>query len=200
MRKLFCYLFLLFAATATFTACSEDDGEVDEYANWAQRNTQYWDSLYAATQQKIAAGDSTWKIVLNWSLQNQTNASESGGVSYGNTQYIIVHELNRGTGSGHPMLTDSVRVFYQGRLIPSASYSKGYIFDGTWDGEYNAASNHQATFIVNGVVDGFITALLNMNVGDRWQVFVPQNLGYAPILRLPLPCSHIVHSSSISHF
>ena len=34
------------------------------------------------------------------------------------------------------------------------------------------------TFAVSGVVKGFATALQNMHIGDRWQVYIPHQLAY----------------------
>jgi peptidylprolyl isomerase/FKBP-type peptidyl-prolyl cis-trans isomerase FklB len=31
---------------------------------------------------------------------------------------------------------------------------------------------------VNGVVDGFSTALQHMQVGDKWEIWIPWKLGY----------------------
>jgi peptidylprolyl isomerase/FKBP-type peptidyl-prolyl cis-trans isomerase FklB len=33
-------------------------------------------------------------------------------------------------------------------------------------------------FTVSGVVDGFSTALQHMQVGDKWEVWIPARLGY----------------------
>ncbi len=178
MRKSIIILIAALTAALTFTSCSENNDEVEEFPNWEQANKTYWDNLYTATQQKIAAGDSTWKILINWSLENQTPTRSEQSKQYDNTNYIIVHVINKGTGSGCPMYTDSARVFYEGRLIPSTTYTSGYVFDATWTGPYNAASNRQATLAVNGVVDGFATALMHMHIGDRWVVYMPQTLGY----------------------
>jgi FKBP-type peptidyl-prolyl cis-trans isomerase FklB len=29
-----------------------------------------------------------------------------------------------------------------------------------------------------GTIDGITTALMNMHIGDRWRVYIPQELGY----------------------
>lgn len=64
-----------------WTSCSEETDTVEEFPNWQARNTAYWDSLYTNTQAKIAAGDTSWKIIKNWSLQDS--------IASPNTDYIM---------------------------------------------------------------------------------------------------------------
>ena len=91
----------------------------------------------------------------------------------------MVRVVKNGSGSGCPLYTDSVLADYQGRLIPSATYRDGYVFDQSWYGdEYAQASARPAHLSVSGVVDGFTTALQNMHIGDNWVVYIPYQLGY----------------------
>ncbi len=39
-------------------------------------------------------------------------------------------------------------------------------------------NNIPRTFSVNGVIDGFSTALQHMKEGDIWEIWVPWELGY----------------------
>ena len=86
MRKSIIILIAALTAALTFTSCSENNDEVEEFPNWEQANKTYWDNLYTATQQKIAAGDSTWKILINWSLENQTPTRSEQSKQYDNTK------------------------------------------------------------------------------------------------------------------
>jgi FKBP-type peptidyl-prolyl cis-trans isomerase FklB len=45
------------------------------------------------------------------------------------SEYIYVKVMESGEAGDSPMFTDSVRVSYQGRLIPSATYKDGMVFD-----------------------------------------------------------------------
>ena len=157
---------ILFAAL-TLQACSDDE---DDLPSWQETNESYFSSLYTTTQQKISSGDTSWKIIKSYAKEQTTQ-----GVA---ADHIIVHVLETGSGTEPPVTSDTVRVDYQGRLIPTASNSTGYIFDQSWAGEYNLQTNFPAKFAVNAVVDGFATALQKMHVGDRWIVYVPQELGY----------------------
>lgn len=154
-----------------FSSCSEDDNTIEEFPNWQETNANYWNSLYSTTQQKVSSGDASWKIIKNFSIEDTLNTGK-------NTDYIIVNVLKKGTGSGCPIYTDSVRVRYTGRLLPSASYSEGYIFDTTNPNGIDDSQAAVADFVVSDVVDGFSTALQHMHIGDKWEVYIPWTLGY----------------------
>lgn len=73
--------------------------------------------------------------------------------------------LQRGSGE-RPGAEDSVRVHYQGRL------RDGTVFDSS------IQRGHPAEFALNGVIPGFREAIAMMQVGDRWEVYIPSALGY----------------------
>ena len=73
-----------------FTSCTEKDNTVEEFADWQSKNETYWNKLYTATQQKIKSGDTSWKIILNYSYQNQKQTSGSA-LTYSPEDYIIAH-------------------------------------------------------------------------------------------------------------
>ncbi len=74
--------------------------------------------------------------------------------------------LVKGTGA-IPKPEDNVSVNYEGRLID------GTVFDSSYQ------RNRPATFPVNQVIKGWVEALTLMPVGSKWEVYVPQELGYA---------------------
>lgn len=164
------------------SSCSEDDNTVDEYANWQARNEKAFADTLAYARQQIANGSDEWKVILKWSLQNQTPNKDANGntvsLTYKDVDYIVVHVLDKGKGSGCPMYTDSVKVSYRGRMLGTDTYPAGYVFDKTFDGTYDKTTAQVATYAVNGLVDGFTTALLNMHIGDRWMVYMPYQLAY----------------------
>ena len=77
-------------------------------------------------------------------------------------QYRVI---TAGTGE-IPDYDDSVVVHYNGYLID------GYKFDSSYD------RGQPATFGVKGVIVGWQEVLQKMPVGSKWEVFIPQNLGY----------------------
>ena len=121
----------LMLSAGLLTSCTEDNNEVEEFADWKAVNDKYWTNLYNETKQKIANGDTSWKIILNYSYQNQVHNAD-GTQTYAPEKHIIVHELEKGKGAGVPLFTDSVHVHYQGRLLPSTTYTSGLIFDSSW--------------------------------------------------------------------
>ena len=187
------YLFLLVMAVFALSSCSETDDESNiEFADWQAENDQALADTLAYARQQIANGSKEWKVILNWSLQNQTPDTGADGnltnLTYGDTDYIVVHVLNEGTGTATPQYTDSIKMSYRGRLLPSPSYADGYVFDQTYTGSYDKATALPTSAAVNsGWIDGFTTALLNMHVGDRWMVFIPQNLAYGSTEKTGIP-------------
>lgn len=175
-------------STGLFTSCTENDDTVEEYANWQSKNETYWDNLYTTTQQKIKGGDTSWKIILNYTFQNQKQTTGSA-LTYRPENYIIAHVEQSGTGSTSPLYSDSVSMHYMGRLIPSTTYTSGLIFDKSWSSnQFNAATSRPVhsyiglTYDAEGkptsLVDGFTTALMSMHRGDHWTVYIPYQLGY----------------------
>ena len=77
-------------------------------------------------------------------------------------QYIVI---NQGSGE-KPKATDTVDVHYEGSLID------GTVFDSS------IKRGEPATFPVNGVIQGWQEALQLMEVGTKWQVFIPSELAY----------------------
>lgn len=188
------YLFFLLMTALVLSSCGEtdDDASQVEFANWQERNEKAFADTLAYAKKQIDAGSKEWKVFLNWSLENQTgNKDQNGNVlkpSYNDDDYIVVHVLDEGTGTETPLYTDSIKMSYRGRLIPSASYKEGYVFDQTFEGNYSSATALPTSATVNsGWIDGFTTALQNMHVGDRWQVFIPSNLGYGSEVTSGIP-------------
>lgn len=75
--------------------------------------------------------------------------------------------LKNGTGV-KPTVDQTVEVIYEGKTID------GHIFDAT--------SRHPGqktdSFRCNQVIKGWTEALTNMPVGSKWEIYIPQNLGY----------------------
>lgn len=77
-------------------------------------------------------------------------------------QYKI---LTKGTGEV-PQATSKVKVNYEGKLID------GTVFDSSYK------RNQPATFGCNQVIKGWTEALTMMPVGSKWEIYIPQELGY----------------------
>ena len=160
------YFFVLVALV--FSACSESASDDDEYANWQVRNEQYLAAVVNDSLKKAG-----WQRIKNYSLNPDTEGKT--------TEYIYVKVIESGDPSGdQPAFTDSARVAYQGRLIPSKTYPEGKVFDGTVFGTYNNKTNANAKFLISNssMISGFSTALQHMRRGDHWRVYIPTELAY----------------------
>lgn len=156
-----------FVLMSVFASCSEEDNTVEEFPDWRNRNETYFSDIWNTAKLN---SDGSWKTFLSYALEDTIPTTSD--------DYIAVKVLREGTGSGCPMFTDSVKVNYRGRLIPSTSYPDGYVFDQTYIGEYNPDTAYPSTMYVGGFVDGFATALQHMHIGDYWRVYIPYTLGY----------------------
>lgn len=160
-------LLLALFSPLMLTSCSEDENTVEEFPDWQNRNESYFSTIYERARSNT---DGSWRLIRNYALEDTIPAAYD--------DYIAVEVLEKGTGSGCPMYTDSVLVNYRGRLIPSTSYAEGYVFDQSYEGEYNPATAMPAQLYVGGMIDGFATALQYMHIGDHWRVYIPYRLGY----------------------
>ena len=195
------HLVVLLLVALGMTSCSETESTStssekypNDFLNWQARNDTYFESVYDKAQTAINNGDRTWYIIK--SLSRSVSASSN------KTDYIVVHVLSQANGRDStywhsenakvyseqtPMGTDTVQVHYRGNLMPTDNYPLGKQFDTSWYGEYNLARMRTAKLSVNGVIDGFATALQYMHVKDRWEVYIPYNLGYGSTASTSIP-------------
>ena len=166
MKDIRILLLLTMSVLFGLTSCEESD-EAGEFDNWQQRNTQFIDSI-AAVARANAYDD--WKVFLAQGLDTAK--------VWGNEYYVYCRVVEEGSGTAHPLYTDNVVINYSGRLIPSATYKDGYIFDSSYSGELNPAFNVPVTMPLAGTVEGFCTAVQQMTDGDIWEVYIPYQLGY----------------------
>ena len=77
---------------------------------------------------------------------------------------VMYRVISKGNGP-KPSPKSFVTVHYSGKLI------NGKVFDQTQKGR-------PATFRLNELITGWITALREMPAGSRWEIVIPYNLGY----------------------
>ena len=90
--------------------------------------------------------------------------------------YVYCKVLESGDGIS-PFYTDTVSANYRGQLIPLLEGTV-VTFDQSYKGELNKDVAIPRSFAMNGVIPGWTTALQHMREGDRWQVYIPSELGY----------------------
>lgn len=79
-------------------------------------------------------------------------------------QYKIILE-----GKGDkPLATDTVETHYEGRTLD------GKVFDSSY------RRGTTTTFPLNAVIKGWTEALQLMNVGSKWELYIPSDLAYGP--------------------
>lgn len=144
-------------------SCEEDDDDDEdtsaEYENWQQRNDEMLE-LWAADPE----------------LQKYKNYALNESATAGNSDCIYVKVLEKGKGTETPMLTDTVRIAFRGRLIPTKTYPEGYVFDQSYLNDFSWKTAYPKTDC--GWITGLQSALLQMHVGDRWLIYIPYNLAY----------------------
>lgn len=155
-------------------SCSEEDDTQVEFANWPATNDAYFDRLSDSVKNIMAANPSQteWKRIKAWSLNDSVEGK--------NADYILVRviEASQSADQTTPLYTDTAKVHYVGKYIPSPSYSTGYVFDRSFNEPFDADVSVPTEFVVSGVVSGFTTALLHMHRGDHWEVYIPYQLAY----------------------
>ena len=159
---------VLFLLPLAITSCKEDDGLVNPYGDWKNRNQHYIDSIADVAY----ANPDEWKIIHTYQFPEPTDPSASKYVK----DYVFCKVLETGDGIS-PFYTDSVSANYRGQLIPLLEGTV-VTFDQSYKGELNKDVAIPRSFALNGVIPGWTTALQHMREGDRWQVYIPSNLGY----------------------
>lgn len=125
--------------------------KIEECSNMAQQHVQQYSRRKGERVRKESSA------FLEKNKLDPTVKSTASGL-----QYKI---LNTGAGAS-PLATDRVTVHYTGKLID------GTIFDSS------VQRGQPATFSVGGVIKGWTEALQLMHEGDKWMLFIPQELGY----------------------
>lgn len=172
-------IIILFIGLLGMASCSETDNGNEEYANWQSRNIEYFNSMYDKAVDSIMAGNPNWKILKKYTF-NETVTKPEDYRNEVKTEYIVAHVLKGASADAPtPLYNDTVRIHYSGRLMPTVQHPKGFQFDASWLGDFNEATARPKDMALNSsLVTGFTTALLNMSVGDHWEVFIPQQLAY----------------------
>lgn len=168
------------------TACEDNADDVDnsEFTyQWAERNAAYFtermnEAAGAIAQARAEYGDA-WADHCDWRIY-RSYAKLPGGPA---TDSICVHITERGTGTATPLYTDSVRVNFTARLIPTTSYPEGKVvsYSGIYPTDeyvFNPDFSQPVSFAVSNLVEGYTTALLYMHVGDRCTVYMGQEMAY----------------------
>lgn len=169
-KSIFGFIGLLFSVSLAISSCEETDGTVDLYEDWKVRNERFIDSIASVASANQGDEVGQWKIIHTYKYPQQ-------GITMGDVdEYVYCKVLEVGEGET-PLYTDSVTAHYRGRLIP-LSNGQEVIFDQSYQGELDKDVAVPSQFTVSGVIEGWTTALQEMQEGDRWMVYIPQQMGY----------------------
>ncbi len=128
-------------------------------------------SFMAAVQQK--AQEKAQTAIKAASAENtkkgqaflDANKKQDGvKVTASGLQYIVI---TKGEGA-KPKATDKVKVHYRGTLINGKEFDSSY------------KRNQPAEFVLNQVIKGWTEGLQLMNVGSKYEFYIPSGLAYGP--------------------
>lgn len=152
-------------------SCSEDTPVADPYANWEARNAAYIDSV-ANVAANPPVGE-TWHRYVNYKIPNDGMGTD---LTLTNSDYVYVKDLTESDVElgETPFATDTVNVHYRGWFI------NGEVFDQSYSGDWNVMVHEPRQFVVGeqGIRTGWTTALLHMQEGEHWEVYIPYTMGY----------------------
>jgi len=120
--------------------------------------------VYMQATQMVSAERSRLFKVKNADFITENAKKEGIITTDSGLQYKVTHSAE--SGSAKPTLDDTVTVHYTGKLISDT------VFDSSVE------RGEPATFAVKKVIDGWTEALQLMHIGDKFQLFIPQELGY----------------------
>lgn len=163
---------LLFVTSLSIVSCSESDGAEDPYANWEERNQKYIDSIAQLARKNEGNEPGQWKVIRSYKLGDPVLGEEVNV-----NQYVYCKIIDNDGVGQKPLFKDSVDVNYRGELIPLLN-GKTVVFDQSYTGNLDPEMATPSGFRVNQVITGWTTALQQMRVGDRWEVYIPYDLAY----------------------
>ncbi len=79
---------------------------------------------------------------------------------------VLYRVIQSGEGKVSPTMSDVVSIHYRGALIDGSE------FDSTLN------SSYPEVFRVRELIEGMQIALQRMVVGDKWEIFIPYDVGY----------------------
>lgn len=121
-------------------------------------NVLFEDAIERATKRENEATMRAGKEFLEANKTKEGVVTTASGLQY--------KVLTEGAGT-IPTATDDVTVKYEGRFID------GTVFDSSYK-----RKGETAKFGVGQVIQGWTEALTMMPVGSKWEVYIPQELGY----------------------
>ena len=112
--------------------------------------------------------DEVWKTQNEEAFQAIAKDSTYERLDSQSNAGYIMYKVLESKGSTQPIYyTSEIQLYYKGSLIDGTVFDQRLFEDG---------EPYEAT--VKSFVDGFTTALQHMHPGDRWEIWIPWQLGY----------------------
>ena len=185
--KRFLTISVLLAVTLISAFSCGETKEFDDHANWQERNVKFIDSIAIKCDLNSQAYTSVDEIHVG-QLFRLLSFKLNPDNTHGNGSYVYCQILTKGDGTVSPQYTDSVRVNYRARLIPTDYYPEGQVIDQSFQTQsIDPSVNIPSSFQVSGLIDGVSTALMHMHAGDFWIIYIPYGLGYGTSDRTKIP-------------
>lgn len=184
-----------------FAACSETK-EFDDHADWENRNRAFIESIADSCDIYLNQGIDITNASAGQMFRLTSfklDPSKEWGRSYG---YVYCRVITNGDGTESPYITDSIRINYRARLIPTVNYPEGEIVDQSYKTDrLDPSVNVPASYQVSGLIDGVVTALLHMHTGDHWILYIPQQMAYGSTSKTLIPkYSALVFEINLTQF
>lgn len=87
---------------------------------------------------------------------------------------VLYKVIQSGDGSKHPTPQSVITAHYTGKTID------GKVFDSSKGGAPLAIR-------LSELIDGWIIALQNMTIGDKWEIYIPAEMGYGKYSKPGIP-------------
>lgn len=134
--------------------------KMDEAAR--NKALQALQEAYMAQQKQAKDAEANKNLADGKAFLESNKLREGVKTTKSGLQYKVIK-----SGDGKtPTAEDTVEVHYEGRLID------GKVFDSS------IKRGKPARFPVNGVIKGWTEALQLMKEGDKWEIYIPAELGY----------------------
>lgn len=164
MKKYLQFALMIFCMSVVFTSCKDDD-----------------DSDDAAVEAYKLKNEQAFAAKANDPDFDKVSISGSGDdfiyrkiIKEGNEPKIPIYYNSRVTVYYKGWLIDSKEGEYFDQCVPYAAPAKFAVSSAA----SNAYTSGGVTYGVPAPIAGWTIALQNMKVGDKWEVWIPQTLGY----------------------
>ena len=121
-----------------------------------------------AAIEEMAKAKSATKLTANQKFLDENKAKKGVKTTKSGLQYLVIKE---GDGAV-PTAKSTVKTHYRGKLL------NGTVFDESYKGEAPTDADEPVSFGVTQVIKGWTEGVQLMNVGSKFEFFIPSDLAY----------------------